>query len=95
MTKSRTLVLALALSLSLSVTGSAPPLLAPSPGPDSPVLGDVQGNGWGAILACAGCVAGGILLIKAGWVAIAASARVRGSTAVVGACVAACAEAFD
>ena len=95
MTKSRTLVLALALSLSLSVTGSVPPLPAPSPGPDSPVLGDVQGNGWGAILACAGCVAGGIMLIKAGGAAILAAAYHRGSTAVVGACVAACIEAFD
>ena len=97
MIKSRTLVLALSLSLSLSTLSSVSLSPTPGTGPTSAALADVQGNGppWGAIFACAACGAGAVGLIMAGWGAILAAARTKGSTIALALCVVACVEAFD
>ena len=93
--RSRKLVLALALTLGLSAPGATLSSPSPSAGPASAAVADVQGaRPWGAILACGGCVAGGIGLVVSGFGAIWGSLFVTGSSVALGGCIAACHAAF-
>lgn len=55
---------------------------------------DFSGSGFWSALACAGCIAGGVAIASGGIGAILAATRVPGSTLAVGACIAACVDAF-
>lgn len=86
----RPLVLALSLALGLSATG-VPNLPAPDATPAPVVVGDVEGAGWKAALACMGCIAAGVVLYASGgWAAVGAALMKKGSTLAVASCVAAC-----
>lgn len=56
---------------------------------------DFEGSGFWSALACAGCIAGGALIAYGGVGAIVAAARTKGSTLVLGACIAACVDALS
>jgi len=87
----RPLVLAMSLALGLSATG-VPNLPAPDTPPASVVVGDVEGNGWKAALACIGCAVAGIAIVASGngFLALGMALASKGSTLAVAGCITAC-----
>lgn len=80
--------LALALVLSLVAVSTLPPPVGLRSGPPAGV--EVPGSAPYPILACAGCVAGGVFLTLGGWASVLAAASRPGSALAVAACGYAC-----
>ncbi len=59
-----------------------------------PAPAEVIGQGFWSALACAGCVAGALVLISGGWGAVLVAAMRPGSTLLVAGCIGACIQAF-
>lgn len=86
---------ALAIALvAVPIRQSGPPESL-TPPPDIALLEDVEGRGFWAAMACAGCVAGGVALAFGGWGTILVAAAAEGSTLVLAGCIGACVLAFE
>lgn len=92
MTKSRLGMLALCLML--AGAGARAGTAFEVPRASDVAAEDFEGAGFWSAVACAGCVATGVLIASGGWGAILAAASIRGSTLAVGGCIAACIDAF-
>lgn len=73
-----------AISSHASVTGTVDSVKEP----------DETGQGWGSMIACAGCAVGAGITIAGGPAALLIAVNAPGSAFALMACVAACAEAF-